>query len=103
MQDEINHPFEAPRTVVSDNAMSSTARFSQDLLELHKAEWYTVLANAPILNGIVKMMVGAIKRVIGSLVNGTEKEWDEIVHRVVFRYRRCLLRNGLFSFLLLHG
>lgn len=103
MQHETIHLFGALKSIVSDNAPCLTARLLREFMERHKKEWRTALVYASMSIGKAERMVGTIKWVVDRLVNVTSKECDEVVDKVVFGYRRCLLRNDLSPFQLIYG
>lgn len=62
-----------------------------------------VLSYALISNERAERMVGTINQSVGKLLDGSGKEWDNMVPKVVYGYRRRPLRSGISLFELLYG
>lgn len=75
----------------------------KDFTEQQGIQWRTVLAYAPMSNGRAERMVKTVKSGIGRVVKDRGGSWDEIVHQVVYRYRRRPFAEGSSPFELMYG
>lgn len=95
-------PF-GPKTVLGDNAACFQAKLLLDFIKSHESKLKMVPSYAPMYNGKAERMVGTMKRTVARLVQISDLEWNDIVNKVVFKYRRDPLKVGRSTYKLVYG
>ena len=94
VEEQVIMPFERPRVIVSDNSPCFTAGSLENFMEQNNIKVKTVLVYAPMSNLRAERMVGTIKRGIRKMVHSRPHDWDLVISKVSYVYRRQNLAYG---------
>lgn len=84
---DVLRPFGPPSTIVSDNSTYFTSRVVTDVMKKWKTDWKTVLAYAPMSNGLEERMVGNIQRGLKKMVIEDDRDLEEALLDVLMFHR----------------
>lgn len=85
---EIVRPFRPSKTISSDEAYGLTAKVHEGFMLDKLNGWKTVLAYAPMSNGMSERMIATVKKCVGRIVLSNPSDWPTDVPQCLFGYPR---------------
>ncbi|RWS28099.1 pol polyprotein-like protein [Leptotrombidium deliense] len=89
--------FGAPREVITDRGVQFRSSLMQEVIKLMHTKHKMTTAFHPQTNGLCERFNGTLATMISHYVDSVHKEWDRVIHFLVFAYNSSVQSTTKFS------